>query len=59
MDREIDEPAAESAAKELKGPAGTALTQAQREFARLLGRLLAERWCDEQRDKNVGEDRKL
>ena len=59
MDRNMDESAPESAGKGSEGPAGTILTQAQREFARLLGRLLAERWREEQGDKDNREGRKL
>ena len=59
MERNLDDPAAENAGKELEGLTGTALTQAQRDFARLLGRLLAERWRDEQRNRKVGESRKV
>jgi hypothetical protein len=59
MDRNIDEPEPNGAGKDPEGTAGPTLTQAQREFARLLGRLLAERWCEEQRNKDVGAGRKL
>jgi hypothetical protein len=59
MVRNMDESASESAGKGPEGPASTILTQAQREFARLLGRLLAERWREEQGDNDNREGRKL
>lgn len=50
--RDPSEPSASDPAPTEGQPDGeNALTEAQRDFARLLGRLLAERWREEQRSQ--------